>query len=610
MDTAMKKPLNPCNGPLSRPAQWLAPPSIALLTIAAFLPTLRNGFVNWDDTVLLSGNPHYRGLGWTQLRWMFTTFHMGHYQPLSWLTYGLGYLLWGMNPVGYHLTSLLLHAAAAVVFYFVARRLLRLALPGLSGESAIGPSLAAAFAALLFSLHPLRVESVAWATERRDVLCGLFYLLTLLAYLRAVEGRPSRRWLAAAVGLSVLALLSKVMAVSLPVLLVILDVYPLRRLGGGPGRWVGRGVRQVWWEKVPFVLVAAPAALLAPFATAHAGIILSLHRHGLAARLAVVVYGLAFYLWKTVVPLGLSPLYELPVALNPLDSPYLLSGLVVLGLSLLLLLARRRWPAGLALWSAYVAILLPVQGNVQIIGYQIAADRYTYLACLGWALLGGAGLLTAWHARRSGRLGLPAVALLCGLALIILVGLGGLTWRQVRVWHDSLSLWTHALTIDPRSAIAHNNLGIVLANQGKLDQAIAHYQEALRVRPTYSKGHDNLGVALAKQGRLAAAEQEFTLAVRYNPANAAAQLNLANVYAMQGKDEQAEAEYRRLLALKPTYAKAYLNLGLLLRKQGRSDEGIALLQRALALKPENVTGRNALGLAYLQQGRIQEGISE
>src|SRR5574341_2577218 len=413
IDTAMKKPLNPCNGPFSRPAQWLAPPLIALLTIAAFLPTLRNGFVNWDDTVLLSGNPHYRGLGWTQLKWMFTTFHEGHYQPLSWLTYGLDYLLWGMNPVGYHLTSLLLHAAATVVFYFVARRLLRLALPGLGGESALGPSLAAAFAALLFSLHPLRVESVAWATARRDVLCGLFYLLTLLAYLRAVEGRAGGRahprWLAAAVGLSVLALLAKVMAVSLPVLLVILDVYPLRRLGGGPGRWVGRGVRQVWWEKVPFVLVAVPAALLAPFATPHGGTILSLHQHGVAARLAVLVYGLAFYLWKTVVPLGLSPLYELPVALNPLDSPYVLSGVVILALSLLLLLARRRWPAGLALWSAYVAILLTVHGNVQIIGYQIAADRYTYLACLGWAVLGGAGLLTAWHARRSGRLGLPAV---------------------------------------------------------------------------------------------------------------------------------------------------------------------------------------------------------
>src|SRR5574341_508767 len=609
IDTAMKKPLNPCNGPFSRPAQWLAPPLIALLTIAAFLPTLRNGFVNWDDTVLLSGNPHYRGLGWTQLRWMFTTFHMGHYQPLSWLTYGLDYLLWGMNPVGYHLTSLLLHAAAAVVFYFVARRLLRLALPGLSGESAIGPSLAAAFAALLFSLHPLRVESVAWATDRGNVLCGLFYLLTLLAYLRAVEGRPSRRWLAAAVGLSALALLAKVMAVSLPVLLVILDVYPLRRLGGGPGRWVGRGVRQVWWEKVPFVLVAVPAALLAPFATPHGGTILSLHQHGLAARLAVVVYGLAFYLWKTMVPLGLSPLYELPVALNPLDSLYLLSGAVILALSLLLLLARRRWPAGLALWSAYVAILLPVQGLVQV-GPQIAADRYTYLACLGWAVLGGAGLLTAGHAWRSRRLGLPAVALLCGLALIILVGLGGLTWRQVRVWHDPLSLWAHALTIDPKSAIAHNNLGVALARQGNLDQAIAHYREALRLQPNYSRAHDSLGAALAKQGHLAAAEQELTLALRFNPASAAARLNLANVYAMQGKDEQAEAEYRRLLALKPTYAKAYLNLGLLLRKQGRSDEGIALLQRALALKPENVTGRNALGLAYLQQGRIQEGISE
>src|SRR5574341_2631686 len=201
----------------SRPAfsGWIIPIFVVSVTIEAFIPALQNGFVNWDDEKNLLQNPYYRGLGWTQLRWMFTTLYMGHYRPFTWMTFGLDYLLWGMHPVGYHLTNLLLHAAAAVVFYFVARRLLRLALPGLSGESAIGPSLAAAFAALLFSLHPLRVESVAWATDRGNVLCGLFYLLTLLAYLRAVEGRPSRRWLAAAVGLSVLALLAKVMAVSL-----------------------------------------------------------------------------------------------------------------------------------------------------------------------------------------------------------------------------------------------------------------------------------------------------------------------------------------------------------------------------------------------------------
>src|SRR3989441_10597471 len=215
---------------------WLVPALIALVTFAAFLPALQNQFVNWDDHENFLDNPHYRGLGWTHLRWMWTT-HRGHYIPLTWMTLGLDYLLWDMNPVGYHLTSLLLHAANAVVFFFVVRRILTRALPSPS-EHGYALAVSSGVAALVFAIHPLRVESVVWVTERRDVLSGLFYLVAILLYLRACErGARGRGWYWLSVAAFVCALFSKSMVVNLPVVLLILDVYPLRRLWGPIGWW-------------------------------------------------------------------------------------------------------------------------------------------------------------------------------------------------------------------------------------------------------------------------------------------------------------------------------------------------------------------------------------
>src|SRR6266567_3148862 len=234
---------------IERRHRWLVPVLIALVTFAAFLPTLQNQFVNWDDDDNFLGNPHYRGLTWTHLRWMWTT-HMGHYIPLTWMTLGLDYLLWGMNPLGYHLTSLLLHAANAVVFFFVVRQLLTRALSSPS-ERGDALALSAGVAALVFAIHPLRVESVAWVTERRDVLSGLFYLSAILVYLLACEGGArGRGWYWLSVAVFVCALLSKSMVVNLPVVLLILDVYPLRRLGGAVG-WLSESARRVYVEKIP-----------------------------------------------------------------------------------------------------------------------------------------------------------------------------------------------------------------------------------------------------------------------------------------------------------------------------------------------------------------------
>src|SRR5437667_1120360 len=528
---------------------WLLPVLIALVTVVPFLQTLDNQFVNWDDDKNLLKNPHYRGLGWSQLRWMWTAFHLGHYIPLTWMTFGLDYLLWGMNPLGYHLTNLLLHAANAVVFFFITRRLLTRALPSPS-ERGHTLAVSAAFAALVFAIHPLRVESVAWATERRDVLSGLFYLSAVLAYLRACDREErGRGWYWGAVALFAGALLSKSMAVNLPVVLMILDVYPLRRLGGSIG-WRSKPARRIYVEKIPFVLLAAVASAIAVMAQFSIHAALPLAQLSVPGRLAVSAYGLSFYLGKMIVPVNLSPLYELPRTVSPWAMPFILSFGLAIAITAIVLSLRRRMLGLPAAWLAYLVVLLPVLGIFQS-GPQIAADRYTYLAGLGWAILAGAGLLSSWSR-------LPF--LLIGLVVFIPVGLGTLTWNQVQVWHDSKTLWAHALAIDPNSSVAQNDFGEALAQQGKPAEAIEHYRQAVNIKPDYADAHYNLGGALAQQGKLADAIHHYQRALQITPDDADAHTHWGLVLAQQGRLAEAIEHYRQALRINPGHADAQSNL--------------------------------------------------
>jgi hypothetical protein len=510
-----------------------------VVTFLAFLPALQNGFVNWDDQKNLTNNPMYRGLGWTQLTWMFGGNSADFYMPLTWFTFAVDYTVWGMNPSGYHLTSLILHAVNAGLFYFVALRLLNLA-RGAGASRDVGSRAGAAFAALLFSLHPLRVESVAWATERRDVLSGLFYLLAVLAYLRACEPRPpgERRvgaWYWVAVAAAACALLSKPMAVSLPIVLVLLDVYPLRRLGAGPSSWFAPAARRVWLEKLPFVLLSAAASVLTLLAYPNLNNPTGLPQvGGWRGRLAVPLYGLAFYLWKTAWPSGLSPVYEIPVPFDPTAWPFLLSATVVAGVTVAAIALRRRRPAPVMVWLSYVAILLPVLGIFQFHGL-IAADRYTYLASLGWALLAGAGLAAWWRAGAGHEHGHSSRFLIVGLALSLLTSLGFLTWRQTQVWHDSEALWTYALSINA-SAIGHTSLGDALVQQGQVAEGIEHYRQALRLDPRSAAAHNNLGLALAQRGDLPEAVEHFREALRIEPNSPNALRNLEMALSGGGQD--------------------------------------------------------------------------
>ena len=587
---------------------------VAALTLIVFARALNNEFVGWDDYELLLYNPRYRGFGWEQLRWMFTTFHMGPYQPLSWMSYAVDYLVWEMNPFGYHLTNLFVHAGDAALFYFVSQRLLSLAfsLPYPSKDPYL--KAAAGFAAFFFAIHPLRVESVAWATERRDVLSGLFFLATLIYYLRAAtlsDGAPQRRrWLGASLACYALALLSKAIVISLPVVLVILDIYPLRRIGENPKSWLAPAVRRIWWEKLPFFLLAFAAAVIAPLAQMDAGAVASLRVHGVAARIAQSFYGLAFYFWKTIFPIDLSPFYEVPPNLNPLAWPFLLSAAVILTISVALFMLRQRWPGAWTAWLCYGVTIAPVLGFFQS-GRQMVADRYSYLACMAWAILAGGCLYyylrpqktasrdTAWK--------LPLVGSVAG---VILAVLSILTWRQIGVWHDTDRLWHHVLAITDksvfRSGTAHHLVGRFYSDRGDLDRALEHLRLSLEIEPTDATTYVDLGAALARQGKLDEAIRNLQYALSLSPNLSLAQFNLGNAYALQGRFNDAAEHLQDAIKIKPDYVEAYNNLGKVFAAQGQTDKAIDLFRRAVEIRPDFAEAHHSLAMALAEKGLRDE----
>ncbi len=413
-------------------AAWGAALLVSALAILPFLPTLGGQFLNWDDGINFVTNPGFRGLGWAQLRWMATTTLLGHWVPLTWLSLGVNYALGGLNPWGYHLGNLLLHAANAALFYVVARRLLSAAWGPATPEPALVGG--AVFAALIFAVHPLRVESVAWITERRDLLSGFFFLLAVWAYLRAVWDAPASRpgWRALSLAAFAAALLSKASTLMLPAVLLLLDVYPLGRRA--------RGLRALVSEKVAYVALAALAAISALMALRSGWAMTSYVDVGLPGRLALMTYSFTFYPWSWLWPVGLSPMYELPVAVHPLTWRFLVPLAAFPAITVVLIALRRHWPAGLAAWVYSALMVLPVSGAAHA-GFQMAADRYSYLSGLGFALLAGGALVLLQRAAGSGRLRRGLAAALMATAVLVVVVLGAGTWRQSRVWQDSETLW-------------------------------------------------------------------------------------------------------------------------------------------------------------------------
>jgi protein O-mannosyl-transferase len=525
--------VHPATAPIGRsdrPAIIL----IAALSIIAFAPALTADFVTWDDDKNFTNNPYYRGLGWDQLTWMWSTTVMGHYIPLSWMTLGLDYEMWGMEPRGYHLTNVILHAAAAVALYFVTRRLLRIARPD-APEGRV--QLVAVASALLFSVHPLRTESVAWVTERRDMLSLLLMLGSVMAYLRFSTQQSRRAW-AASIALFAAALLSKATVVTLPLVLLILEWYPLGRLSRQSLR-EPRG-KKVIIDLAPFFALSVAAGVLS---------IVVLNpppQFDLAGKVAVSAYAVRFYLTKWLWPSGLSPLHELPQNLDPLAPAFLISYVFTVAIVIFALVVARRNRAIAAILGATAVMILPLIGVVQN-GPQIVAGRYTYHAAAALSLL-PALLLFRWHSR---------VMLVAASSCVI--GLGAMAWRQSGFWRNSEALWTRVLAVENSSRLGLIGLGNVRITQARYEEALDYYQRGVALNPDYAEGQNNLGSLLARKGRFAEAIPHFERTTQLEPGNSEAWLNWGLALAVTGRYAEAIPRFDEALRLDPRLddARAY-----------------------------------------------------
>jgi len=606
---------------------------LLVFVLLAFVPALQAGFVNWDDYPLLFNNTRYQELTLDNLRWMFTTSYAGHFQPLTWLSYALDYQIWTRSAFGFHLSSVLLHLGTTLVFYFVARRLIAI---GTASEDRIfsrSSVLSAAFAAVLFAVHPLRAESVAWVAERRDVLGGFFFALAVAAYLAfarrgtaaSPHGAPSGLWIrrlyyAAALAACALSLLAKATAMTLPVVLLVLDVYPLRRVGRRnasstlpvPPLRRGGGGERVWAEKVPFLILSLAAAGRALLAQEKGGALTPVAEHGAMPRLAQSCYGLVFYLRKTLWPDNLGPLYEIPprdVLLGPM---FWLSVVCLAVMVTVAMKTRHRWPALAASLAAYAIMLSPVLGLAQS-GPQLVADRYSYLSCMGFAVLGGA-ILLHWS-RQSTWAAIPRrQALLSLVVAIVCISLHHATFAQADIWRDELRLWQQGVKVSPDSAVARVNLADALAERQEQEKAITQYERALELNPEDAVAHHHLADAYRAIGFNEVAIRHYLKALRIDPARTRAGYRLAELFSNSGRGDLAVIVLRDAAQRRPDDVTMIDYLARLLASHPddhvrNGPEALAWAERVMAVRgDDDVPSLMTLSVALAENGRFADAI--
>ena len=586
--------------------------AIFFLVLGVFLPAVRNGFINYDDRDYVTANLTVRaGLTRAGFLWAFGRSHAGNWHPLTWISHMADAQIYGLRPWGHHLTSILLHALASVLVFAALRRM-----TGAHWRSAV--------VALGFGLHPLHVESAAWVAERKDVLSACFGMLTLWAYAMGKGGpvfamlrRGKRRkeeggsrseegggrlyyWLA--LGFFALGLMCKAMLVTLPFALLLLDYWPLRRLGANK-RLGDKPLHLLILEKIPFFALAAADAVLTVVAQRQAGAVGDLIEIPLGLRIENALIATCAYLGKFFWPAKLAVFY--PYTETRLLAPALGAAVLLLILTVLAVKLRRRHPYLIVGWLWYLLTLVPVIGLVQV-GSQSMADRYTYIPSLGLfvPLVWGACDLTVRWRRRSAVLSAAAVAALAGCAV--------LTSRQISYWSDSETLFRHALAVTKQNWVAENNLGVALADSGRLEEAIAPYEDSLRIMPKDAEARANLGNALLATGRLAAAIAQYEEALRLNPELVAAHNNLANALVISGKPQAAIAQYEEAIRLNPDYPETQNNLANLLaasRSPGRLAEAISRYEAAIRLDPDAPAIRKNLGVALAAAGRLPEAVA-
>lgn len=541
---------------------------LALLTLVAFLPVLDNDFVRFDDPLYVTGNPRVQaGITGAGLLWALVANVASNWHPLTLFSHMLDCQLYGMNPRGHHLTSLLLHVANVVLLFEVLRRM-------------TGSVARSALAAALFGLHPTHVESVAWVAERKDVLSGLFWILTMGAWHRYVR-EPSRRRYATVAVLLALGLLSKPMVVTLPCVLLLLDVWPLGRVSSWSD--VPRLIR----EKLPlFGLVAA--SCVATF-VAQSGALASTEVFSLYRRVANALLSYVIYLGKTLVPRNLSVFYPMPTEF-PLWK-VAGAGLLLAALTTLAVLAFRRAPYVTVGWLWYLGTLVPVIGLVQV-GGQAYADRYTYLPSIGLFLI------VAWA--------LPARRAVAGVAVAVMLVLAVGTRLQIRHWVDSETLFQHAIAVTERNYLAHLNLAQILAEKGDRIESMKHFRAALEIRPGMWQNHASLGNTLRRWGRPAESLPYLRNAVKLRPRDGKMHHSLAMALEELGRTDEAVAELRKAVELSPRLTDAQFGLGLLLQKRGDEAGALRHYQAALEINPGRVELYAPVGSLLARHGRLEE----
>lgn len=588
---------------------WLVCAGLAMMTLALYWPAVHHGFVDYDDQQYVTENPRVRaGLTWNGLAWAFG-FHAGNWHPLAWLSHMFDCQFYGLNAAGHHFTNILLHVAGTLLLF--------LALDAMTKAFWRSAAVAA-----LFAWHPLHVESVAWVAERKDLLCGFFWMLTLLLYARHVARRSPARYLSVLVAFA-LCLMSKPMGVTLPFVLLLLDYWPLKRLPLGPFRL--ENLKPLVIEKIP--LLAMSAAVCALTLQAQKLAIVSTAGLPLAERVFHAVAAYNHYLVAMFFPRGLAVYYPYQASL---PTPVVAVAITVTGLITLLAVMQVRQRPYLAVgWFWYLGTLVPVIGLVQV-GDQAWADRYTYLPLIGlfiaviwlageviksrtvaWTLAGviGVALMAATEAQlgcwRNTRTLFERANRVTKNNYMAITILGSELAKDGKL-EEAKGYYKTALRLNPNFPEAHFYLGNALDQEGRLDEAVAEYKKALWFQPTQAQTHIFLGMALAREKKYDAAIENYEAALKLDPDSAVAENNLARIYQTLNQFDAAIAHYQAALGIDPTLAIAHNNLGILMIQNGNVSEGIRQLREALKLKPDHAETEYNLAQALTQQGRWVE----
>jgi Tfp pilus assembly protein PilF len=572
------------------------------VTLAVFWQVSNHEFVNFDDDDYVSENPHVQSvLSRQAIIWAFTATRAANWHPLTWLSHMIDCQLYGLNPSGHHLTNVLFHLVNTLLLFLLLNRI-------------TGASWRSGFVAALFAVHPLHVESVAWVAERKDVLSTLFWLLTMWAYIYYVEKPRLHRYLLTLLTFA-LGLMAKPMLVTLPVVLLFLDYWPLKRFEIGQSasglpaasqpstiaEKPGAQAFRLLLEKTPLFVLAAVSAFVTFVVQKSGGAVGALEVYPIKIRVANALVSYVSYMVKMIWPQNLAVFYPHPGQSLPMWQAAA-AGLLLLLISIAVIRAGRRQPYLPVGWLWYLGTLVPVIGLVQV-GAQAMADRYTYVPLIGLFIMAAWGvpeLLAKYRFQRT---------VLATLATILLVTPTLVSKRQVRHWQNSLTLFQHAVEVTADNYVAHDSLGNALAQQGMLDQAIVHYRESLRIKPNLVNTHNNLGVALLQQGEINRAMAQYYQALRLKPDSAETHNNLGVALFTVGQLDQAIGHYLTAIKLDPNFGKAYNNLGNVLARKGKLDEAISQYSRALELKPNYPEAHNNLGVALAQQEKFREAIA-